>query len=165
MASPDRTLAICDLLLGAAHADSTFHERERERVRELLAELEGSKALAAEVEARIGAFSPAGFDLARAAAGFVGDSLEEKRALVRLIGAVHDADEELDLAEDDYLHELAAAIELPEEELSGLALDFEVEELRDGFTRLKNVPPPIPEAARARSEAAAPASVDVDIDD
>jgi uncharacterized tellurite resistance protein B-like protein len=163
MASPDldRTLAICDLLLGAAHADSHFHDRERERVRQLMTELEAK--LSPEIEARIAGFAPSAFDLAATAAAFRGDPVDEKRKLVRLVAAVHDADEELDLDEDEYLRGLGAALELPSEELSGLVLEFEVEELRDSFTRLRKMPPPIPEGARAkpRSEGA----VDVDLDD
>ena len=157
---PDRTLAICDLLLGAAHADEHFHDEERETVRELLADLHGSEKLPAELETRIQEFTPAGFDVARTAAPFRGDPLEERRKLLHLVSAIHDADEELDLAEDDYLRALATALELPAGELSGLALEFEVEELRDSFVRLRSSPPPIPAAARA----AKPASDDDDID-
>ena len=151
MASPvlDRTLAICDLLLGAAHADSFFRDEERERVRELLAELQGGEALPPEVEARIDAFTPEGFDVTRAASGFRADPLEERRKLLHLVSAIHEADEELDLDEDDYLRALGAALDLPAEELRGLALEFEVEELRDSFSKLRSLPPPIPAAARA----------------
>jgi uncharacterized tellurite resistance protein B-like protein len=145
----DRALAICDLLLGAAHADSFFHDEERERVRELLAEMHGDEALPQELEARIAAFTPAGFDLTRAASGFRGDPLVERRKLLHLVSAVHEADEELDLAEDDYLRALGAALDLPDDELRGLALEFEVGELRDSFTELRSLPPPIPVAARA----------------
>ncbi len=160
---PDRTLAICDLLLGAAHADEYFHDEERETVRELLADLHGGETLPAEVEARIEAFSPAGFDVARAAAPFRGDPVDERRKLLHLVSAIHDADEELDLAEDEYLRALGAALELPAGELSGLALEFEVEELRDSFTRLRGTPPPIPAAARAAKTPASDDSDDVDI--
>lgn len=148
----DRTLAICDLLLGAAHADSHFHDQERETVRDLVADLHGDDALPAEVEARIDDFAPAGFDVARAAAGFRADPMDERRKLLHLVAAIHDADEELDLAEDDYLRALAAALELPADALKGLALEFEVEELRGDFAALKSapsVPPPIPADARA----------------
>ena len=151
MASPDldRSLAICDLLLGAAHADSFFHDEERQRVREILAQMHGDEALPPELEAHIDAFTPEGFDLALAAAGFRGDPVDERRKLLHLVSAIHDADEELDLDEDDYLRALGAALDLPDEELHGLALEFEVGELHDSFTSLRSVPPPIPMAARA----------------
>jgi uncharacterized tellurite resistance protein B-like protein len=159
---PDRTLAICDLLLGAAHADEHFHDEERETVRELLADLHGGEKLPDALETRIQAFTPTGFDVALTAAPFRGDSIEERRKLLHLVSAIHDADEELDLAEDDYLRALATALELPAEELSGLALEVEVEELRDSFVRLRSTPPPIPAAAR---EARKPASDGEDVDD
>lgn len=162
MGSPDqdRTLAICDLLLGAAHADSHFHDQERQRVRELMTELQGGP-LPTEVEARIGSFRVAAFDVTRAAGEFRGDPIEEKRKLVRLVAAIHEADEELDLDEDQYLRALGAALDLPADEMRGLVLEFEVEELRDSFTRLKRQPPPIPEDARkGRSE-----GVDVELED
>ncbi|HTE50372.1 MAG TPA: TerB family tellurite resistance protein [Kofleriaceae bacterium] len=166
MASPDhdRTLAICDLLLGAAHADSHFRDEERDTVRKLLVELGGGAALAPEVEERIGSFAAAGFDLARAAAAFAGDPIEEKRKLLRLVSAIHDADEELDLDEDAFLRGLAGALELPDDELNGLALEFEVEELRESYTALRSGPPPIPDAARSGKPREGGA-VDVELDD
>jgi len=166
MASPDhdRTLAICDLLLGAAHADSHFHDEERQTVRELLAGLHGDGPLPPEVEARIDGFDPKSFDLERAASGFRADPVEEKRKLVHLVAAIHEADEELDLDEDGYLRALGAALELPAEELEGLALEFEVEDLRDDFAGLRSVPPPIPEAARSKKPRTNGA-VDVEVDE
>ncbi len=152
MAPPDldRTLAICDLLLDLCGADE----------------------LAPELEARIDGFDATSFDVARAAAPFRGDSMDEKRKLLHLVAAIHDADEELDLDEDDYLRDLAAALALPESDLGDLALDFEVEELREDFTKLSGGPPPIPEAAKKRKESAAEkearlaaGSVDVELDD
>lgn len=173
MAPPDldRTLAICDLLLGAAHADSHFHEQEQQTVRDLLLDLCGTDDLSPDLEARIDKFDPKSFDVARAAAPFRGDSIEERRKLLHLVAAIHDADEELDMDEDDYLRDLAGALALPESDLGGLALDFEVEELREDFSRLRSAPPPIPEGARRKESAAekearlAAGSVDVELDD
>lgn len=168
----DRTLAICDLLLGAAHADAHFHDRERKKVRDLLTDLCGGEALPSDVEARIDAFKPAEFDVATAAVPFRGDSVEEKRKLLHLVAAIHEADEELDFDEDDYLRALASALELEDADLRGLVLEFEVEELRDTFTQLRSTPPPIPDAARSKKGAAATAptslaagSIDVELDD
>jgi uncharacterized tellurite resistance protein B-like protein len=146
MASPDleRTLAICDLLLGAAHADANFRDEESDAVRELLGELSGGEALGPEVEARIAGFAPAGFDLADAAAPFQKDSVEEKRKLLHLVSAIHEADEELDLDEDAFLRGLGTALGLPAEEIKELSLEFEVEELQESFTFLRRTPPPAP---------------------
>ena len=144
MTSLDRTLALCDLLLGAAHADAHFSDREREPVRELLADLSGSEELSPELEARIAGFDPAGFAVASAAAPFAGDSEDEKRKLLFLVAAVHEADEELDLAEDDYLRALAGALDLPAAALAGLTIDVEVEELEEAFQTVRRGPPPVP---------------------
>lgn len=143
----DRTLAICDLLLGAAHADANFRDEERDTVRDLLEELGGGEALGPEVEARIAGFAPAGFDVAAAAAPFQKDSIEEKRKLLHLVSAIHEADEELDLDEDGFLRDLGAALGLPADEVKELSLEFEVEELQESFTVLRRTPPPIPPGA------------------
>lgn len=153
----DRILALCDLLLGAAHADAHFDQREREVVRELLADLHDSDALPPGLEARIDSFDPDGFGVADAAEPFLGDSPEEKRKLLFLVSAVHEADEELDLAEDDYLRQLAAALSLPPDALAGLTIDVEIEELSDAFRAVRKSPPPVPGAAGG--------SIDVDLDE
>jgi uncharacterized tellurite resistance protein B-like protein len=157
MAPLDRTLAICDLLLGAAHADADFSDRERATVRDLLADLFGSDALPAEVEARIAEFRPDAFAVDRAAEPFRADSADEKKKLLYLVAAVHEADEELDFAEDDYMRALGLALELPAEALEDLVIDVEVEpdELKKDFAALRKAPPPVPGSA----------TVDIDMDE
>src|SRR5436305_190982 len=61
MALPDRIEPLCDLLLGAAHADADFKDRERDEVRGLLEDLAGK--LTPELEARIDKFDPKSFDM------------------------------------------------------------------------------------------------------
>lgn len=139
----DRTIPLCDLLLGAAYADAQFKERERAAVRDLLATLSGN-ALTEELEARIDAFDPQAFDLAATAASFTGDTEDDRRGLLVLVAGVNDSDDELDLAEDDYLRSLARALALPDDALSGLALEVEVEDLREEFQKLRKGPPPVP---------------------
>jgi len=153
MASLDRTLAICDLLLGAAYADSDFTDRERVTVRELLADLFGSEELPSEVEARIDLFQASAFDVAKAAAAFKGDSVDEKKKLLYLVAAVHEADEELDFAEDDYMRALGKALELPADALDDLVIDIESEDLVEDFQVLRKGPPP------------PPGTVDIDMDE
>jgi len=157
MAQLDRTLAICDLLLGAAHADSNFSDRERATVRELLADLFGSDQLPSEVDARIDLFQPDKFVVDAAAEPFRGDSQDEKKKLLYLVAAVHEADEELDFAEDDYMRALGLALELPADALKELVIDVEVEaeDLREDFSQLRKAPPPTPVSS----------TVDIDMDD
>jgi uncharacterized tellurite resistance protein B-like protein len=155
MALPDRILPVCDLLLGAAHADKQFKDREREEVREMLADLTGTK-LTDELEARIKNFDPKKFDLAAVAAEFKSDSEDDRRRLLFLVGAINEADEEIDMAEDDYLRALATALGLPESALNGMTVDVEIEVLQDSLTKIRKQPPPPPKKKEA--------SVDVDID-
>lgn len=155
MALPDRILGVCDLLLGAAYADEEFKDREREEVREMLADLTGAK-LTDELEARIKNFDAKAFDVAKAAGEFKVDSEDERRKLLFLVAAVHEADEEIDFAEDDYLRSLCKALELPDSALNGMIVDVEVEELQQTLAVVRKQPPPPPKKKEA--------SVDVDVD-
>ena len=154
MSMADRILPLCDLLLGAAHADKELRDPEKAEIRALLTELAGS--LPPEVEARISAFDPAKFDLAAGVAPFKGDSEDDRRKLLFLASAVIEADEEIDLAEDDYLRSLAKALGLPASALDGLTVEVESEELKQSFTQIRKGPPPPPKT-KAKS-------VDVDVD-
>jgi tellurite resistance protein len=149
MALPDRILPLCDLLLGAAHADKRFVAREREAVRRTLTDLTGA-AMTPELEAQILEFQPSRFELAATAAEFRGDPEEDRRRLLLLVAAIHDADGELDLAEDDYLRALAGALELPTSALEGLTVDVQIEELREDLAKVRKLPPP-PPGSKARA--------------
>ena len=161
MPTTDRLVPLSDLLLGAAYADGHFAEREKEKVATLLRELLGTGELPAPLVAWIEAFDPGSFDVAQSCSEFAEDPPVGKRELLELVAAVHEADEELDLAEDDYLRQVAAELGA-EEQLEGLSLVVEVEELRDHLSRLRPaaVPPPPPGAAAAPAD-----DVDIDFDD
>ena len=156
MSLTDRIVPLCDLLLGAAYADAQFKDRERDEVKEMLVDLSGA-ALSAELEAQIAGFDPQAFELAKVAAEFAADSEDDRRRVMFLVAAVHDADEELDFSEDEYLRSLAAALALPDSALAGLTVDVEIEELREELAKVRRPPPPPPAATKA-------ASVDVDLD-
>ena len=143
MVPTDRIAPLCDLLLGAAHADHQFQDRERDEVRNMLADLCGAR-LAPELEHRIASFDPARFDLGATAHAFRGDAADDRRRLLYLVAALNDADEEVDFAEDTYLRALCSALELPAEALAGLTIDVEIEELHDSFSRVRRGPPPPP---------------------
>jgi uncharacterized tellurite resistance protein B-like protein len=150
----DRILPLCELLLGAAYADKELKDAEKDEVRSLLEGLAGE--LPTEVELKIASFDPTQFDLARSAAPFKGDSEDDRKKLLYLVAAVNEADEELDLAEDDYLRALGGALGLPSSALEGLTIEVETEELKQTFQKVPKGPPP-PPAAKAQS-------VDVDLD-
>jgi uncharacterized tellurite resistance protein B-like protein len=158
MSLNDRIAPLCDLLLGAAYADEHFKDREREEVRDMLADLSGAK-LTQEIEDQIAKFDPKTFDLAKTAGVFASDSEDERRRLLFLVAAVNDADDEVDFAEDEYLRALANALFLPAEALKGMTIEMEEEEQREVFQKVRKgpPPPPVPGAKKA-------GSVDVDID-
>jgi uncharacterized tellurite resistance protein B-like protein len=143
MALTDRIVPLCDLLLGAAYADHELKDVEDDELRAMLADLSGAE-LTTELEAQIAGFDPAAFDLAATAAAFKHDSADDRRRLLFLVAAINDADDEIDLAEDDYLRALCAALELPGEALAGMTVDIEVEELREDFAKIRRGPPPVP---------------------
>jgi uncharacterized tellurite resistance protein B-like protein len=127
----DRIFPVCELLLGAAYADSELHRLEQTEIRALLIELAGERLV--EVEACIASFEPHRFDLKTTVGVFRGDSEEDRRKLLLLVSTVIEADDQIDLAENDYLCELATALGLPPSALEGLTLDIEIEEARDTF--------------------------------
>jgi len=133
----DRIMVITDLLLGAAHADDKLAGQEDAAVRRLLGELLGGAALPDAVDARIKAFPAGTFDLAATAADFAKDAPIQKRKLLELVAAVNDADDELDLGEDEYLVKLAKALGMAPAEYADLALDVEVESLKASLTELR----------------------------
>jgi uncharacterized membrane protein YebE (DUF533 family) len=140
MATTDRIFPLCELLLGAAYADGELHPQEKTEIRALLVELAGE--LRIEVEACIASFEPDKFDLDSIIGIFRDDSDEDRRKLLLLASTVIEADEEIDLAENDYLRQLAAALRLPSSALDGLAVDVEIEEIKDTFQAVRKAPPP-----------------------
>lgn len=139
----DRIDTITELLLGAAYADDHFHESEKKAISELLGKLLKGD-VPAELTARIESFDPKGFDVAAVAGQFADDSEDDKYKLLELVAAVHEADEEFDFAEDDYVRDVAKALGLGPAELSRFTLEFEIEELADDLDNLRKAPPPPP---------------------
>jgi uncharacterized membrane protein YebE (DUF533 family) len=129
----DRIFPLCELLLGAAYADAELHPRETTEIRALLVELAGEAQARIEVEACIASFEPAKFDLQALVGYFRDDSEAARTKLLLLASTVIEADDELDLAENEYLRALAAALALPASALDGIALDVEIEEVKQTF--------------------------------
>jgi uncharacterized tellurite resistance protein B-like protein len=125
----DHILTITDLLLGAAYADKRLEGQEKDKIRSLLAKLAGSDTFPDAVEARFREFSPAKFDAAAAGKrlSHLGD---DRRKILEMVAAVTESDEEIDLAEDRYLRQVATAMGLKDTEIKDLVVDFqEVDEL------------------------------------
>jgi uncharacterized tellurite resistance protein B-like protein len=139
----DRLPLVADLLMDAAHADRQLAGEEKATVRRLLREIMGvgNAALPMDLDFRINDFSPAAFDLARTGAAFAGDPPAQKRRLVELCAAVHAADGELDLAEDEHLRRVAAAIGLSLDQFHDLVVDIleDVENIEIGAADLEQL--------------------------
>jgi uncharacterized membrane protein YebE (DUF533 family) len=142
MSTSDRIFPICELLLGAAYADGELHDREKTEIRALLIELAGETRV--EVEACIASFEPEKFDLATTIGVFENDSEAERQKLLLLVSTVIEADDTVDLAENDYLQSLATALGLPDSALDGLTVDMEIEEVQETFDAVRKGPPPLP---------------------
>ena len=133
----DRIMVITDLLLGAVYADHKLKGVEEQTVRKLLSELLGGGALPDDVDGRIKTFPAQTFDLSATAADFASDPPIKKRKLLELVAAVRDADEEIDLGEDEYMVKLATALGMKKDEYADLTLDYEVDDLRSSFDELR----------------------------
>jgi uncharacterized tellurite resistance protein B-like protein len=139
----DRILPLCELLLGAAYADKELKDQEKDEVRSVLQGLADGD-LPAEVNDKIATFDPAKFDLKAVAHNFKADSEDDRKKILFLVAAVNEADDEIDFAEDDYLRDLAAALDLPKSALDGLTVEVETEEIKETFQKVRKGPPPPP---------------------
>jgi len=142
MPSSDRIFPLCELLLGAAYADQDFQAIEKTEIRALLIELAGEVRI--EVEACIASFEPEKFKPSTVIGIFKDDTEEARRRILLLISTVIETDGQVDLAESDYLREVASLLELPASALEGLVVDVEIEEVKEAFASVRKGPPPVP---------------------
>jgi uncharacterized tellurite resistance protein B-like protein len=157
MALSDRIAPLCDLLLGAAHADAKFEDREDEAVRAVLTELAGDD-LPVELETQMAQFDPDKLDLEKTCGAFKNDPVADRARVLAFVAKINDSDDEVDFAEDEYLRKVCTALGLPKTALEGLVVDVEIEEMRADFEKVVRKPPPPPPGAKKA------ASVDVDLD-
>lgn len=119
---------IIQLLLGAAYADKRLEGAEVTRIRAILTQILGGGALDPRHEQALVSFNPASFNVHASAASLKDLDSRDKRTLLELIASVNDADDELDLAEDAYLRNVALGFGVPESEFSDLALEVLAED-------------------------------------
>jgi uncharacterized tellurite resistance protein B-like protein len=119
---------ITQLLLGAAYADKRLAGAEVTRIRAILTQILGGSALDPRHEEALASFNPAAFNVHASAASLQGLDSRDKRTLLELIASVNDADDELDLAEDTYLRNVALGFGVPESEFTDLALEVLAED-------------------------------------
>jgi uncharacterized tellurite resistance protein B-like protein len=134
----DRLPLVADLLMDAAHADSTLEGSEKAAVKRLLREILEAPALPMDLDFHIEEFSPERFDLPKTAAAFVGESPAIKRRLLELCAAVHAADGEIDFSEDEQLRRVAGALGLPPESYDDMVVTvLEEIDLGEDLDRLR----------------------------
>jgi uncharacterized tellurite resistance protein B-like protein len=131
-----KIVLLADLFLGAAYSDQQFCPDERALVRNLLADLLCVARLPEYLDQHINSFDYQRFDLRAAANAFCSEPPMSKRRLLELVAKVTYADGVLDLAEDDYLRDLAEILGLPIEDYRDLVLEYEIESLRDSFLEI-----------------------------
>jgi protein-disulfide isomerase-like protein with CxxC motif len=139
-----RNEMIADLLMGAAYADKELDGRELDTVKALLAKVTGQESLSPEMSDRLRRFNPNRFDAAATAKALGLTDNRQKRYLIEMIAAVTEADDNLDLAENEYLETVAEAMALPRQTFTDLTLEIlSVENLEAAGESLLT-PPPIP---------------------
>jgi uncharacterized tellurite resistance protein B-like protein len=125
----DHIETITDLLLGAAYADKRLEGREKDQIRALLGKLAGADTLPAAIEKRFIDFQPARFD-ATAAGKLLAGLGNDRRRVLEMIAAVTESDDEVDIAEDQYIRKVAEGMGLAEKQFRDLIVDFqEIDEL------------------------------------
>jgi uncharacterized tellurite resistance protein B-like protein len=138
--SLDRYVLVAQVLLGAAHADDEIDGDEVATVTALLELATGRKLLPLEIGRAMRDFDPARFDLEGTVRALGLETDEDKRHLLELIAAVHDADEVWDLAEDAYLRRVAEALGLEETAYA----DLVVGDVVVASAGRALIPPPLP---------------------
>jgi uncharacterized tellurite resistance protein B-like protein len=134
---------ITNLLLGAAYADDRLEGDEIKAIHDILCKLLGAEELPESFNEQISGFDNAAFDVQAESAQLMMLSEDDKRKVLEMISTVHDADEELDLAEDEYLKNVAYGMGLDESSYGDLSLEIvEVEELAGALAPPPPPPPP-----------------------
>jgi uncharacterized tellurite resistance protein B-like protein len=124
---------ITDLLLGAAYADKRLEGNEIETIRGLLCKLLGVESLPASQADQIANFRPAKFDAENAGAS-LRDLGDDRRKVLEMIAAVHDADDEFDFDEDRYLQSVGRGLGLKPEQYADLTAQMQVDDLDGALT-------------------------------
>ena len=134
---------LTDILMAGAHADQELDGREVEAVEKLLIGLiKDADELPEGLSNRIKSFDPAEFDMKRTSYALGELTKEQRRAVLEMLSDLAEADNEIDLAEDEYLRMVAEALGSKPEELEGLTV--EVELVADPSPSRRAPPPPVP---------------------
>lgn len=139
----DQLPHLTDVLMAGAHADDTLDGREVEAVEKLLVSLiKDADELPEGLAKRIKEFDPGGFDLKRTTYALGELTKEQRRAVLEMLSDLAEADEEIDLAEDEFLRSVAEAMGSKPEELEGLTVEVELVANPSPSRRAPPPPPP-----------------------
>jgi uncharacterized tellurite resistance protein B-like protein len=131
---------LTDILMAGAHADEQLDGREVDAVEKLLVSLiKDADSLPESLRTRIDAFDPEQFDAKRTAYAMGDLTAEQRRAVLEMLSDLSEADEEIDLKEDEFLRKVAEALGSTPEELEGLTVEVELIS-----TPSRRAPPPPP---------------------
>lgn len=138
--------------MAAAHADPLQTEPPYDIVCAALKQVMGAGYLLSDMDGRLKAFDIESFDVDATVSALAFEDAAQKRQLLELIAAVHDADQILAEEEDEYLRTVAEALEVPPESYADLTLDVEdrlsLYEARDSLLgpppKPRTEPPPLP---------------------
>jgi uncharacterized tellurite resistance protein B-like protein len=134
---------LTDILMAGAHADEELDGREVEAVQNLLVALiKDADELPAGLAKRIEEFDPEAFDIKRTAYAMGDLDKEQRRAVLEMLSDLAEADEEIDLAEDEFLRSVAVAMGSQPEELEGLTVEIELVSEPSPSRRAPPPPPP-----------------------
>lgn len=131
---------LIDLFMGAAYADSSCMNKEREYVRKLVADLLCKSPLPADIDAQIDRFDPARFNLSEAVSDFLREPPMNKRRLMELVAYVTMSDGGQTPEEDKYLRNLGDALGMRADEFRHLTSDPDMAAMRESFTDLARIP-------------------------
>lgn len=123
----DHVETITDLLMGAAFADKRLEGDEVSKIRDLLCKLLGTTSIPDNLVQRMKGFNPAKFDATAAATRIKADLGDDAAQIIDMIAAVHEADEEFDMAEDAYVRKVGAGLGLSDEQLKAHTVEIEVD--------------------------------------
>lgn len=133
---------LTDVLMAGAHADEQLDGREVETVEKLLVGLiKDADALPEGLAKRIKEFDVESFNLKRTIYALGDLTTDQRRAVLEMLADLAEADEEIDMAEDEFLREVAEAMGSDPSELEGLTVEIE---LISEPSPSRRAPPPPP---------------------
>lgn len=134
---------LIDLFMGAVYADAACQHSEAEYVRALVADLLCTPTLPSDIGRLIDEFSPERFDLQASVTEFMREPPMNKRRLLELVAYVTLSDGRQNAAEDEYLRDLAQALEIAPEAYRHMTSDPDMAAMRESFTDLARIPLPL----------------------